>query len=133
MTDDHRRPRRPEDPGRQDPGREDPGREDRRWLDEPRNVTRLVYGLAVLCALALLADFFYTKHPHFSVERWPGFYALYGFTGSVALVLTAKGLRRWLRRDEDYYEPYDDASEPREPHEPHADSGTPSERRRDDD
>jgi hypothetical protein len=79
--------------------------ERRRWLDEPRNVTRIVYALTALCVLLLIADFFYTKHPHFSVERWPGFYALYGFTGSVALVLTAKGLRRFLRRDEDYYEP----------------------------
>jgi hypothetical protein len=87
--------------------------ERRRWLDEPRNVNRIVYGLAVLCVLALVADFFYTKHPHFSFERWPGFYAVYGFTGSVALVLTAKGLRRFLRRDEDYYErhhPADDES-----------------------
>ncbi|WP_151484610.1 hypothetical protein [Streptomyces albicerus] len=79
--------------------------DDRRWLDEPRNVTRIVYGLAVLCALALLADLFYTKHPYFSVERWSAFYAVYGFVGSVTLVLTAKGLRRLLRRDEDYYEP----------------------------
>ncbi|MFE9649139.1 hypothetical protein ACFYO0_34495 [Streptomyces sp. NPDC006365] len=79
--------------------------DDRRRLDDPRNVTRIVYGLAVLCLLALVADFFYAKHPYFSVEHWPGFYALYGFTGSVGLVLTAKGLRRWLRRDEDYYEP----------------------------
>ncbi|WP_328349379.1 hypothetical protein OG800_01675 [Streptomyces sp. NBC_00445] len=81
--------------------------DDRRWLDEPRNVTRIVYGLAALCALALLADFFYTKHPYFSVERWPGFYAVFGFVASVTLVLTAKGLRRLLRRDEDYYEPSD--------------------------
>lgn len=79
--------------------------DDRRWLDEPRNVTRIVHGLAVLCALALLADFFYTKHPHFSVEGWPAFYAVYGFVGSVTLVLTAKALRRLLMRDEDYYEP----------------------------
>jgi hypothetical protein len=78
--------------------------DDHRWLDEPRNVTRVVYGLAVLCALALAADFFYAKHPHFAVERWPAFYALYGFVGSVLLVLTAKLLRRLLRRDEDYYE-----------------------------
>ena len=78
---------------------------DRRWLDEPRNVTRIVYGLAALCALALLADLFYTKHPYFSVEQWPGFYAVFGFVASVTLVLTAKGLRRLLRRDEDYYEP----------------------------
>jgi hypothetical protein len=79
--------------------------DNRRWLDEPRNVNRIVYGLAVLCALALVADFFYTKHPYFGVERWPGFYAVYGFVVSLALVLTAKQLRRLLRRDEDYYEP----------------------------
>ncbi|MFI2430715.1 hypothetical protein [Streptomyces sp. NPDC018693] len=79
--------------------------DDRRWLDEPRNVTRLVHGLAVLCLMALLADFLYAKHPYFSVERWPGFFAVFGFVSSVTLVLTAKGLRRLLRRDEDYYEP----------------------------
>jgi hypothetical protein len=78
--------------------------DDRRWLDEPRNVTRIVYGLAALCALALVADFFYAKHPYFAVEGWPAFYPVYGFAGSVLLVLTAKWLRRLLRRDEDYYE-----------------------------
>ena len=76
-----------------------------RWWDDPRNVTRIVYGLATLCALALVADFFYTKHPYFAVESWPGFYAVYGFVVSMGLVLTAKQLRRVLRRDEDYYEP----------------------------
>jgi hypothetical protein len=89
---------------------------DRRWLDEPRNVTRIVYGLAVLCALGLLADFFYTKHPYFDVERWPGFYGVYGFVVSFTLVLTAKQLRRLLRRDEDYYEPADEESDPERGH-----------------
>lgn len=79
----------------------------RRWLDEPRNVTRIVYGLVMVCALMVLADLVYTKHPHFAVERWFGFYAGYGFLGSVGLVLAAKGLRHWLRRDEEYYEPSD--------------------------
>lgn len=79
-------------------------RGDRRWLDDPRNVTRVVYGLGMLCGLAFLADLAYTKHPHFGVERVLGFYAVYGFIGSVALVLTAKGMRPWLRRDDDYYE-----------------------------
>ncbi len=79
--------------------------DDRRWLDNPRNVTRLVHGLAALCTLALLADFFYTKHPHFAVERIFGFYGIYGFVVSFSLVLAAKQMRRVLRRDEDYYEP----------------------------
>jgi hypothetical protein len=79
-------------------------RDRRHWLDEPRNVTRIVYGLTVLSGLALVADLFYVKHPHFGVESWPGFYAMYGFIGSVALVLAAKQLRRLLRRSENYYE-----------------------------
>lgn len=79
--------------------------DDRRWLDQPRNVTRLVYGLAVLCGLAFLADLFYRKHPYFGFENWFGFYAGFGFIASVSLVLTAKQLRKLLRRDEDYYEP----------------------------
>jgi hypothetical protein len=78
--------------------------DDRRWLDEPRNATRLVYGLAGLSALALVADVFYAKQPYFAVEGWPAFYPVYGFVGSVLLVLTAKRLRRLVRRDEDYYE-----------------------------
>jgi hypothetical protein len=75
-----------------------------RWLDEPRNVTRIVHFLAAACALALIADAFYSKHPHSAVEGWFGFYAVYGFCASVALVLTGKQLRRLLRRDEDFYE-----------------------------
>ena len=78
--------------------------DERRWLDQPRNVTRIVYGLAALCVLALAADLFYTKHNHFGVEGWPAFYPVYGFVGSVLLVLAAKQLRRVLKRDEDYYE-----------------------------
>lgn len=67
-------------------------------------MTRIVYGLATLCVLVFLADLFYDKHPHFAFEGWFGFYAGYGFVGSVGLVLTAKWLRRVLRRGEDYYE-----------------------------
>lgn len=78
--------------------------DDRRRLDDPRNVTRIVYGLVALCVLTFAADLFYAKHPHFGFEGWFGFYAVYGFVGSVALVLSATWLRRFLRRDEDHYE-----------------------------
>jgi hypothetical protein len=79
-------------------------KDDHRWLDDPRNVKRIVHGLYTLCALLFLADLLYAKHPHFGVERFFGFYALFGFVGSVTLVLVAKQLRRVLMRDEDFYE-----------------------------
>lgn len=90
-------------------------KDDPRWLDEPRNVDRVVRGLYLACALVFLADLLYGKHPHFKVEDVFGFYALYGFVGSVTLVLVAKQLRRVLMRDEDYYEPVDREADPTEP------------------
>lgn len=77
---------------------------DQRWLDDPRNVTRIVRVLIACGVLAFLADFFYTKNPHFDIERVFGFYAVYGFAVSTALVLAAKQLRKVLMRPEDYYE-----------------------------
>ena len=66
--------------------------------------TRVFYALAAACALLVAADLLYEKHPHFAIERLPGFYGLYGFAAYVGLVLAAKRLRRWLKRREDYYD-----------------------------
>lgn len=78
------------------------------WLDDPRNVTRICWALYAVCALLFLADGFYHKHPHFAVESWFGFYAIYGFVACVGLVLAAKVLRILLKRPEDYYDGGDD-------------------------
>lgn len=74
------------------------------WLDRPRNVDLLVYALVLVCALLVLADFFYEKKVHFAFEGWFGFFAWFGFTVCVALVLLAKEMRRLIKRDEDYYD-----------------------------
>lgn len=84
----------------------------RRWLDQPRNVTRLVWVLYAACALLLGADAFLNRHGHFEFEGWFGFYAFLGFGAYCAVVLSAKGLRRFLRRDEDYYEPAEKKERP---------------------
>lgn len=81
-----------------------PQREKKYWLDEPRNVDRLVYGLYALCAVLMVADIFVHKHGPFAVEHWFGFYGWYGFVACVALVIAAKGLRRLLMRPENYYD-----------------------------
>ena len=73
------------------------------WLDDRRNVDKIFYGLALICAGLFLADFFYHKHVSFSFEGWFGFFAWYGFICCVTLVLLAKQMRKLVKRDEDYY------------------------------
>lgn len=85
-----------------------------RWMmfvDNPKNVNKIVYGLCILCAGLFLADFLYHKHTYVAIEDIPGFYALYGFFMCAALVVCAKVMRIFLKRGEDYYAPYDVESE----------------------
>ncbi|MDP6540049.1 MAG: hypothetical protein QF903_13855 [Planctomycetota bacterium] len=78
--------------------------EKRGWLDEPRNVDRLFWGLAIVCALLVVVELVFGRHAEFSWEGWPGFYGAFGFAVFVAVVLIGKRLRRFLRREEDYYD-----------------------------
>lgn len=81
------------------------------FLDNMKNVDRIVYGIYGICALLVLADFFYKKKYYVSVENIPGIYAYYGFFMCAGLVLGARAMRLVLKRDEDYYAPYDVESE----------------------
>ena len=79
--------------------------ERKRWLDEPKNVDKIVYTLYGVCALLLLVDLVpYKHHLHYGFESWIGFYGIYGFVSCVGLVLAAKVLRMILMRPEDYYD-----------------------------
>ena len=84
--------------------------EDEHVFDDPRNVKRVIRALYVVCGLLLvfdlldLAGVLYHKHVYFDFEKLPGFFALFGFFLSCALVLTAKAMRVFLKRDEDYYD-----------------------------
>jgi len=80
------------------------GNDKRYWLDDPGNVTGLYRGLWILGILLLLCDLFLHKHEDFDFAGWPFFYGFYGFLACVALVITAKGLRRLLMRGENYYD-----------------------------
>ena len=76
----------------------------RYWLDDIRNVHKLFWALVAVCALLFVSDAFYEKHVIFPFEKWFGFFGLFGFFLSFALVLTARELRKLLKRDEDYYD-----------------------------
>ena len=81
------------------------------WLDEKRNVNKIVYSLYAICALLVAADLLYHKHIHFefengkyNFEEWFGFFGFFGFIACVGLVLAAKLLRVIVKRGEDYYD-----------------------------
>jgi hypothetical protein len=81
-----------------------PRDEKKYWLDDPRNVDRLVYRFYAICAVLIAIDVFVPKHGPFGLEHVFGFYGFYGFVACVTLVLVAKQLRRVVMRPEDYYD-----------------------------
>jgi len=89
--------------GAPSPSTEQP--EKKYWLDNPRNVNRLIGLLIAACIGLAIVDAFYHKHVHLAFEESiPIFYGFYGFVSYCAIVLSAKALRKVLKRDEDYYD-----------------------------
>ena len=80
------------------------GEEKRYWLDDRRNVKKVVYALCAVCGLLLAVDPLVHKHGPFAVEHWLGFYSIFGFVAPIALVIAANRIRRILIRPEDYYD-----------------------------
>lgn len=74
------------------------------WLDDPKNVRNLSIGLVALCAALILLDLLIVKHPHFAIEKRFGFYGWFGFISFICIVLAGKFMRRFVRREEDYYD-----------------------------
>lgn len=73
-------------------------------FDDPKNVKRVIYGLYIICAVCFLLDFVIKRYQDHPLEAITGFYAIYGFSACVALVLIATEMRKFIMRDEDYYD-----------------------------
>lgn len=73
-------------------------------FDKSQNVKRFLGGFYVSLIILLIIDFFIHKHSEFAWEGIPEFYATYGFVSCVLLIFIAKGLRRLIKRGEDYYD-----------------------------
>jgi hypothetical protein len=74
------------------------------WLDDPRHVDLITWGVCAICVLLLGVGLLIDKHGRFAIEHVFGFYGFLGFVASVGLVVLAKGLRVLLKRPEDYYD-----------------------------
>lgn len=73
-------------------------------FDKPKNVERLLKGFYAICILLVIADFIIHRHTTMLWEKIPAFYALYGFTACVILVVVAKLMRKVVMRKENYYD-----------------------------
>jgi len=73
-------------------------------FDDPKNVKRLLLAFYICLLVLLIIDPFVQKHGDFEWEDMPGFFAAYGFISCVLLIVVARILRLWLKRDEDYYD-----------------------------
>jgi len=74
------------------------------WLDNRRNVDRLVWAIYAICIALFAVDWLVPKHGPFAVEHWFGFYGIYGFISCVGLVIVAKEMRRIVMRSEKFYD-----------------------------
>jgi len=82
----------------------------RPFFERSRTAKGLFIGLVVVCCALTVADFLHHKHGHFDFETWPVFHGVFGFLAYLTIVTAARGLRRLVKRPENYYDPEDPAS-----------------------
>lgn len=79
----------------------------RHWLYRPENIRKLWHwGIGIL-ALSVLVQLVFEVHGHFGFDGWFGFNAVYGFLTCTGMVLFAKLLGVFVKRDDSYYQDRD--------------------------
>ncbi len=77
------------------------------WADKKGFRNAFLGVLIVTSIAAAIAGFvpsFQNPHPHFRVEGWGVFFAVWGFAAFMFIVLAGQHLRKLVGRKEDYYE-----------------------------
>ena len=74
------------------------------WLVTAKTIRWLWIGGSLLLALTVLLQLVIKVKGYFGVDGWFGFGAVFGFLCCVAMVLVAKVLGGFIKRDENYYQ-----------------------------
>lgn len=76
------------------------------WVDSESGVDRLIRILSYVCIVLFLIDIVYHRHTKVPGEGLWGFHAIAGFVAFSMIVIGARFLRIFIRRDEKFYAPY---------------------------
>ena len=98
-----------EEQARRRPRPEVPPGEADAWLARPSTIRLLWRVFAVVLALSVAAQFGVKVKGYFGVDGWFAFGAVYGFLACLAMVVFAKALGRFVKREENYYRDDEDA------------------------
>lgn len=79
-------------------------KQDDHWLVRPRTIRWFWIGGSLVLALTVALQLVIKIKGYFGVDGWFGFGAVFGFLCCVVMVLVAKGLGRFIKRDEHYYQ-----------------------------
>lgn len=77
--------------------------EDQHWLVRPESIRRLWIGFAIVLGATVLIEILVPIKGYFAIDDLFGFGALFGFLSCVAMVIVAKVLGFFIKRDETYY------------------------------
>ena len=74
------------------------------WLERASSIRLLWRGFAFVLAITVLLQLVVKVKGYFVVDAWFGFGAVFGFFACLLMVLLAKLLGKFLKREEHYYE-----------------------------
>jgi len=77
---------------------------ERDFFDKKKNLKWMWRFFLGCLVLLILSDFFIEKPENHFWEKIPAFFSIYGFVACSFIVLIAKKLRHFLKRDENYYD-----------------------------
>ena len=73
------------------------------WLARPSTIRLLWWVFSFVLAISVALQLVFKVKGYFGVDGWLGFGAVFGFLACLAMVLFAKALGWFLKRDESYY------------------------------
>ena len=74
------------------------------FFEKPETIKLLWVLLYAVCVFTLVPEFFLERPPHFAYDNYFGFFAALGFVACALLIIIAKGIGFFLKKNEDYYD-----------------------------